>query len=373
MLSTARRYRLPTASLLAGGNPGKKSWNSGAAASTVGLTAFNRMPRGISLAAVMIQDSRAPLAMAATDPVGIAARAVTPVVIVIDPSSVIAEHGSMTAAAQAMGYTPGALSQQMNALRQAVGVELFMRQGRSLELTDHGRSLLDHARRILEAERLAARAVTGPVDELALRVDLGVFGSAAVVAIRPTMERLRQFSPNVTLVAREVDVEHMPDAVAAGDIDLALGLTYPAVQVPLPRGVSSVSLRNEAFLMALPPSLESVRHEPNLVDIANAYGWILPPPETDFGRAARLACAAAGIEPNVRHIVTDTAVSLAMAESGLGVTLATDLMLHLSAAAAVTSPLPGDSTRDVAAIYRRSTLERDSVRSVFEALREVFV
>ncbi|MDJ1371157.1 LysR family transcriptional regulator [Gulosibacter molinativorax] len=284
----------------------------------------------------------------------------------------IADHGSMSAASQALGYTPGALSQQMHALRSAVGVDIFVRDGRSLELSDVGQTLLTHARLLLEAERLAVRAVSGPTSELDLRVELGVFGSAAVAAIRPAMARLREVAPNITLLAREVDVERMPEAVAQREIDVALGLTYDAAANALPRGVTAQTVKAESFLIALTPDLEAVRNEASIAEIANAKGWILPPADSEYGRAARLACEAAGIEPIVRHIVTDTAVSLAMAESGLGVTLATPLMMGLSAGRIPVAPLPGDSKRNIAVIARRGAGERESVRTVMEVLGEVF-
>lgn len=284
----------------------------------------------------------------------------------------VAEAGSMTAAAQALGYTTGAISQQMQALGQACGVPLFVRDGRAIELSDSGRTLLSHARRLLEAERLASIALSGPLSGQQLRVDLGVFGSAAVAAILPTTRRLAERIPNVTLHAHEVDVERMPEAVAAREIDLALGVAYPAAPIALPQGVTTVPLRREPFRIVLTPSLKPLRKSEDVVEVANATGWILPPGSSEFGRATRLACAAAGIEPNIAHLVTDTAVSIAMAESGLGVTLATPLMLRMYPREVVTAPLPGESVRDVVAIVRRGSLERESVRGVLDVLTEVF-
>ena len=284
----------------------------------------------------------------------------------------VAELGSMTAAAGQLGYTTGAVSQQMQALGSAVGRPLFVRSGRSVELDDHGRSLLRHARAILDAERLAERALSGPTSDLDLRVDLGVFGSAAVAAIPQATRLLAREAPNIVLRAREVDVERMPEAVAAREIDLALGLEYPAATVPLPRGVRSVPLRREGFLVVLTPELEPLRRLPELVEVANATGWIVPPADTEFGRAVRLALDAAGIEPDIRHLVTDTAVSLAMVRSGLGVTVATPLMLGLQADRAATAPLPGGAVRDIVAFVREGAAERESVATVLDALGRVF-
>ncbi|MEQ7737190.1 LysR substrate-binding domain-containing protein, partial [Escherichia coli] len=100
-----------------------------------------------------------------------------------------------------------------------------------------------------------------------------------------------------------------------------------------------------------------------LVDYANSSDWILPPVDTYFGRACRFACARSGIEPKVQHLVTDTAVAIALAESGVGITLATPLMMTLRPTTAPSAAMPGESMRSIVAIVRSAALERDSVRA----------
>lgn len=230
---------------------------------------------------------------------------------------VVAELGTMTSAAEALGFTPGAVSQQMAALQAGLPRPIFARDGRRVTLTDAGVTLLNHARVLLEDERRAAAALSGPLSEQRAVVSVGVFGSAAVSAMHPAIGHLRKTAPNVAIQAVEVDVETMPQAVLESRIDIALGLNYAdAPQAPL-RGVVTQELHREPFLMVLPPSTrELLGDEQALVDYANQNDWILPPVESYFGRACRFACARSGIEPKVQHTVTDTAVSIALAESG---------------------------------------------------------
>lgn len=282
----------------------------------------------------------------------------------------VATHGTMSGAASSLGYTTGAVSQQMAALARAVGRTLFVRDGARLVLSDDGRVLVEQARLVLEAESRAAGVVRGPSPASAVR--LGVFGSAAVVGLPVTRSRLGG-DRSVALQAVEVDVEAMPDAVLRDEIDLALGLDYSDAPLPPRRGLDVARLHREPFLLVLPPgagigagSAEEVRA------FADSTDWILPPPTSTFGRAVRTACARAGIAPRERHLVTDTAVSIALAEAGLGITLVTPLMLAMRATTALTVPLPGPSTRDVVALARTSALERDGVRTVRAALVEAF-
>ncbi|WP_309105330.1 LysR family transcriptional regulator [Arthrobacter sp.] len=286
---------------------------------------------------------------------------------------VVAELGTMTSAAEALGLTPGAVSQQMAALQAGLQHSIFARDGRRVTLTDAGVTLLRYTRVLLEDERRAAIALSGPQSEQRTVVSVGVFGSAAVSAIGPAIERLRTTSPNVVIQATEVDVEIMPQAILDYQIDIALGLSYQNAPQPPLRGVMVEVLHHEPFLMVLPPEARDIANNRGaLVDYANATDWVLPPVETYFGRACRFACAEAGIEPKVQHTVTDTAVSIALAESGGGITLATPLMMGLRPTDSPVATLPGNSHRSIVAIARSSALQKASVSAVRDALIHAF-
>ena len=282
----------------------------------------------------------------------------------------VADAGTMSGAAVTLGYTTGAVSQQMAALARAVGKTLFLRDGVRLVLSDEGRVLLEQARLVLEVEARAAAVVRGPSPAAAVR--LGVFGSAAVVGL-PAARVLLADDPTVALQAVEVDVEAMPDAVLRDEIDLALGLDYSDAPLPPRRGLDVARLHREAYLLVLPPGADLDRGSAEAVRAyADATDWILPPPTSTFGRAVRTACARAGIAPRERHLVTDTAVSIALAEAGLGITLVTPLMLAMRFTGAPIVPLPGPSTRDVVVLARTSALERPGVVRVRSALVQAF-
>src|SRR4029453_17986373 len=76
----------------------------------------------------------------------------------------VALHGTIRAAAEALAFTPSAVSQQLSALERDVGYEVLERRGRSVHLTAAGRVLVERADAILaelaDAET-AARAAAG--------------------------------------------------------------------------------------------------------------------------------------------------------------------------------------------------------------------
>ena len=286
---------------------------------------------------------------------------------------VVAEQGTMTAAAASLGYTTGAVSQQMASLAVATGRVLFVRDGTGLSLSDDGRLLLGQVRPVLDAERRAADALRGTTTPAQVPVRLGVFGSAAVAAVPAARDRLAEAAPHVQVRAVEVDVEAMPEAVLGGEIDLALGLDYSDAPLPPRRGLDVSRLCSEPLELVLPGGAEVDPSSPDAVRAyANATDWILPPSTGTFGKAVRFACARAGISPREQHLVTDTAVCIALAESGVGITLVTPLMRALRPTTAAVVPLPGRSSRDVVVLARTASLERASILAVRDALAAVF-
>jgi DNA-binding transcriptional LysR family regulator len=95
----------------------------------------------------------------------------------------VASAAPITAVADELGCTTGAVSQQMAALEAAAGRPLLIRTKRGIELTDAGIALLPRARQLLTVEQEALVSLSRPGIEQSLPVKFGVFGSIAVAAV----------------------------------------------------------------------------------------------------------------------------------------------------------------------------------------------
>ncbi|WP_406002227.1 LysR family transcriptional regulator [Streptomyces sp. NBC_00829] len=281
----------------------------------------------------------------------------------------LARCGTMTAAAATLGYTPGAISQQIAQLERTAGAQLIRRAGRRVELTDAGHTLVVHAGRILRAQAEAAAAIERTRTEIAARLRLGVFGTAAAAFLPPALRWLSRHHPGVRVVSQEVDVDQAHAEVSAGRVDLALGLDYP--DAPLARDETSelVRLHSERFSLAVAASDAPSRETSWRLTELRERDWILPAAHTHYGRAVRTACRRAGFEPRVAHEVTDTATSLAMVGAGLGVAPLTGLMLRLRSDGIVAVPLDDQVERHVVVAVRAAARGRPSVEVLIEALR----
>lgn len=77
-----------------------------------------------------------------------------------------ADSGSLSAAARKLGLTQPTLSRQVAALETELGLLLFERVGRSLELTQAGRELLDHSRTMGQAAEALSLSATGQAQSI---------------------------------------------------------------------------------------------------------------------------------------------------------------------------------------------------------------
>ncbi|WGW12416.1 LysR family transcriptional regulator [Saxibacter everestensis] len=288
----------------------------------------------------------------------------------------LSQRGTMAAAAEALGYSIGAVSQQMAALEASVPRQLFLRDGRNLLLTDAGHVLVRHVEAILNAEAEARAAMSEDEQQQSTELRLGVFGSAAVTLVPRGLLLLQESAPNIRVHTQEIGVDQMTMAVVRGAVDLALGVDYPDAPETPQRGTTIIPLEEEEMLMALPyaadtfevPSSPARRRK-----LARESDWILAPPDSYLGRAMRVACVRSGFEPRVVHQVTDSAVAIALAEAGVGITPVARRMLQLRSTKSALMPFPKSTRRRIVLVVRTASLERHSVTAVAEAFKRAAV
>jgi DNA-binding transcriptional LysR family regulator len=131
----------------------------------------------------------------------------------------VAESGSFSAVAREMGTTQPAISRQIAALEQHLGVRLLHRSTRALALTEDGRDLLVHAARVLEAVEEAEGAIGRRRASPAGLVRLGCSVAFGRLFIAPRMRALLDRHPELSIDLALSD--GMQDLVSEG-LDLAV-------------------------------------------------------------------------------------------------------------------------------------------------------
>ena len=163
---------------------------------------------------------------------------------------VTAEEGSLSAAARALGLAQPTLSRQVEAFQKELGVVLFERFGRGLELTPAGASLIAHARKMGEGAVALSIAAYGQSDDMAGVVTLSASDAYAGLLLPAILANLKEAEPALTvrvladntasdLMRREADIAirnfrpKEPDLVARKIMDV--GANFYAAQSYLDR------------------------------------------------------------------------------------------------------------------------------------------
>ncbi|WP_286960887.1 LysR family transcriptional regulator [Arsenicicoccus sp. UBA7492] len=242
----------------------------------------------------------------------------------------IADEGSFTGAAAALGYTQPAISQMVRRLEQRTGTVLIDRVGRQVRLTEAGQVLARHAGGVLAALDAAEEEVAAIAGLRAGRVRIMSFPSATATIVPPALAALHRQHPDLTVTFSE---NEPPEAIAAlreGECDLVVGFSYesgstPTDETDLDLLVTTPLLVDEVRL-ALPVDHPLAPHETvSMADLATE-AWVAGCPRC---RVHMVGLAAdSGFVPNLAFETEDYVAQLGLVGAGLGVALIPDLMLR---------------------------------------------
>jgi DNA-binding transcriptional LysR family regulator len=270
----------------------------------------------------------------------------------------VGRRGSIAAAADALGYTAPAVSQQLARLEREARVPLLERGPRSVMLTEAGRRLVEHAAGILDALARAEadmRDLAGLVDGT---VRLAAFPSAAAAFVPAIVDRLRRTAPTLRLRFEELEPGPALESLRGCEVDIALVYDFADQRLTGFPGLNLVPLRDDPFVLCLPPkpvsamaavgeagdidplvaarpgdSVTSVRPDDvtDPVDLADLgqLAWIVdgePPSDQCFTvRFLR----SRGIVPDVVARTNDPLVLLRLVAAGVGAAMLPELQTSL--------------------------------------------
>lgn len=134
----------------------------------------------------------------------------------------VVEHGTFTAAAQALNRAQPRVSAHIADLERHLGTTLLVRKTRGVQLTETGSALLPHARSVLRELRHGVDAVRAVASTVQGTLAVGSYPGAMAVLIAPVVARYQSRFPGVAVELHEADPAILESMVAAGDIDLAV-------------------------------------------------------------------------------------------------------------------------------------------------------
>jgi DNA-binding transcriptional LysR family regulator len=278
----------------------------------------------------------------------------------------LAQHGTVTATAEALRLTGPAVSQQLAALEREAGLPLLEKRGRRLALTAAGELLVSHTDVILSDLDAAESALA------ALRLD--GFGTVRIVAFpsaaRALVAPLWTNVPGVTLRLLEQEPETAIGTLLRREADVALVHSYTLLPREAPARCEEHTIADDPVLLALPPALARGLTPGQKVRLSRFAGqpWLVPSKEFSCHAMIERACGAAGFVPEVVAEATDFAVLIALVAAGAGVALVPRMALPDSHGEVSLHPLASPVTRRVYALTRMGTARRPDVRAVLTGL-----
>ncbi len=267
----------------------------------------------------------------------------------------VADDLHFARAAERLGMSQPALSQQIKALEKQLGAELFVRAKRRIALTEAGAAFLGEARSVLEKAERAVRLARDTARGEAGRVDIGIVGSAMYEERFPQVLKIyRERRPAVRLTLHERPILDQIEAVRRLELDVAI-IREPLPQ-PLPEGLESFCLSTQRLLVLLPEghTLTKARSIALSALAGDDFLAFLDPEGVGLGHALHVLCRSAGFEPRIRQEVREVGTLVSLVAAGFGVSLMPETVRHLRLPGVRYVPLRGKNIQSrLLAVHRR--------------------
>ncbi|MFI9718148.1 LysR family transcriptional regulator [Streptomyces sp. NPDC052396] len=278
-------------------------------------------------------------------------------------------HGSVSAAALALGYTPSAISQAIAKLERETRTTLLERRGRGVVLTDAAEALARAAAELLALAERAESELEERRGKPAGRLAIGAFATAARDLLPGVLAALAREHPALDVRMTEVDPHLSVDLVARGALDLAVAHDWDSVPRPAPEGMERAEIGTD-HCDVLVPAGHPLAGRDTLVpaDLAH-HRWICQPPGTVCHAWLIRTLRATGHEPEVAYQVAEFHTQLALVAAGLGIALVPRLGRGPLPPEVRALPLEPAPVRRVSAYWRTGAARRPAVAETVHLLR----
>ncbi|MFI0723030.1 LysR family transcriptional regulator [Streptomyces sp. NPDC021224] len=277
-------------------------------------------------------------------------------------------YGSVSAAADVLGVTTSAVSQQMAKLEREADQTLLTRSGRGVRLTDAGRLLSGHAERILSLVELAHSDLEAHRGAAVGDLTAGAFPTAVRGLFPAALRALRAAHPQLRTTVHELEPQESLARLTRGDVDLAVVLDWYNKPLSLPGGLAKAPLFDDFVDVALPAGhrLED-RAEIDLGELADD-DWIAWPDGGFCHEWLLFTLRGKGVEPRIAHHAEEHATVLALVAAGLGVAVIPRLGRDPMPGGVRVVPVRHTMRRHIYAVWRADADRRPAIRAAVEAL-----
>lgn len=232
----------------------------------------------------------------------------------------VVEQGSLTKAAELLGFTQSGVSHTINSLESELGFTLLLRGRSGVKLTANGEQLLKPIREILNWNEQLKQVVTSIHGLETGTIRIGTFTSVSVHWLPGMMKQYQNDYPNIEFKLMEGDYEEIENWIAAGEVDCGF------ITIPARGSFDVVPLKKDRMLAILPMAhplsqlpffpLSQIEKEP----------FIIQRDGSDYD--VRRILDQATLKPRIKFSSGDDYAIIAMVENGLGISILPELVLQ---------------------------------------------
>ncbi|WP_192498645.1 LysR family transcriptional regulator [Ornithinimicrobium pratense] len=285
----------------------------------------------------------------------------------------VVEEGTLVAAADLMGLTPSAVSQQLARLQQEAGQAVLVRRGRNLAPTDAAAVLVRMAEEVQRLDESARAELERLTKDVSGPLVVGAFATAVRALLPAALTDLRRAHPHLAPTIREAEPELSLDLVRGGQLDLAVVHDWTDYRLTLPAGLSTHDIGQDVVDLVAPVGMSLPRRRDGRVDLHELDGqtWIDDTPGV-YSDWLLGTLREAGLSYRIGATVDTYPGKLALAGAGFGVTLVPRLGRDLVPDSVVVLPLHDPPTRRVFLAHRQAAERRPAVEAAVRAIRRAW-
>src|SRR5687767_10533060 len=176
----------------------------------------------------------------------------------------LAQHGSFVATSAYLHTSQPAVTRTLKRLETRLGVTLFARSTRHVEITQAGREFVAVAERVLHDLQITVRSMRDIGAEQRGQVIVSTYSAFAYQVLPPILQAYREARPQIDVRLREGRQPDILEDVRSGVADFGVGFVDG-----LPAGISSVTLRREPLYVVLPPTHPMTARRPQRLRLAD--------------------------------------------------------------------------------------------------------
>jgi len=291
--------------------------------------------------------------------------------VALDSLRAVGARGSVVAAAEALGFTPSAVSQQVKRLEKQTGVPLLERVGRGVMLTGHGRHLVEQGARLLAGLEELQSGLHRQAGTVAGHLRVAAFSTAIRGLIAPALPPVLAAHPDLRVTLAEREPWDAVAAVASGQADLGVAHSWGDLPLPVPGHLARTVLgRDLAEVIVRRDHRLAGRAAVTPRDLTGEE-WAATPEGSICRQWLLRMYDGTGHLPRIAHVSMEFDTHLALVRAGLGIALIPRMgrapLGPDLAAVPVADPVP---SREIVAVHRASMSDSPAVTALLAALTD---